>query len=528
MPLGAVTKKPVKIVADEEQRTLLSAATLTENLKAAEQSLAKVLAETRREEDSYVSARLKLYSPRDFAAEQRWFMLTDAMGLLLGFACAWALALIINVFVLSRIPHSSLMDGGVPHLIQFLVISFFVLLWFEHTDHYRVRMPFWLEVKRIIGVLGLAMMVDGFFQFASKEDISRLWLVSSWFFSGIFIMSFRSVLRHERRKKGIWQVPTLLIGAGATAEDTLAALRSEPGLGYEVTKSISDLPGAFRKAGESWKNLCALYGAEYVVIALDGPDLAKAELPLAQLLREEMPFSVSPPLRHMPVFGMMPHYFFNHDVMLMTRSNGLEQPVPRLIKRCFDILVASVTLLIISPLFVALALLVKLDGGPAFFGQKRLGRGGKTFTCLKFRSMVPEAEKVLGKYLAENAEARKEFEQYYKLKNDPRITRLGKVLRRLSLDELPQLLNVLKGDMSLVGPRPILAAEESRYNSDIAFYYKVRPGITGLWQVSGRNDVPYAQRVRMDGWYVRNWSLWHDIAILFKTIPVIFKIKGAY
>ena len=128
----------------------------------------------------------------------------------------------------------------------------------------------------------------------------------------------------------------------------------------------------------------------------------------------------------------------------------------------------------------------------------------------------------------EHAEARKEWEQDHKLKNDPRITRLGSFLRNSSLDELPQLINVLRGEMSLVGPRPIVAAEVSKYEHDIAHYYRVSPGITGLWQVSGRNDVSYEQRVQMDSWYVRNWSLWHDIAILCKTLPALLKRSGAY
>lgn len=291
---------------------------------------------------------------------------------------------------------------------------------------------------------------------------------------------------------------------------------------------IADLPGAFRQAGESWARLCAAHGAQYVIIALDGPALAKAELSLAQLMRENVPFSVAPPLRNIPVFGMMPQYFFNHDVMLMTRSNGLDQPMPRVIKRSFDVCVAGLALVVLCPFMVLLALLVRLDGGPAFFRQQRPGLHGRLFTCFKFRSMVPHADEALKRHLAENAEASAEYEKYRKLRHDPRVTRLGTFLRRYSLDELPQLINVLRGDMSLVGPRPILVSEKSLYSHDIAHYYKVRPGITGLWQVSGRNKVSFAKRVQMESWYVRNWSLWHDIAILCKTVPVLFKKTGAY
>ncbi|MDD5585888.1 MAG: undecaprenyl-phosphate galactose phosphotransferase WbaP [Alphaproteobacteria bacterium] len=497
-------------------------------LKEAEAKLAALLAETQRDEVVYISGTRRKGERRDFALQLRWFIATDAVALLAGFVCAWGLAALINDVFWGRTTFDPLGNGDVLRLGQFLMIAAGVMLWFEHTGHYSVRMPFWLEAKKIIGALGIAMMIDGFLQFASKQDFSRLWLVSSWFFSGVALMTLRLSFRAMRRRQGLWQVPTLLIGSGPTAEDARAALKSEPSLGYEIVGQIGDLPRMFRYVGESWEELCAAHGADYVMIALDGPDLAKAELSLAQLMRENVPFSVLPPLRHMPVFGMVPHYFFNHDVMLMTRSNGLEQPMPRFIKRSFDVIVAGTALLLAAPLMLMIATVVKMDGGPAFFGHKRLGAGGKTFTCLKFRSMVLNAEHVLDHYLEANPEAKTEFVKFQKLRQDPRVTAIGKILRQMSLDELPQLLNVLTGDMSLVGPRPILAAETSHYHHDIALYFKVRPGITGLWQVSGRNNVSYAKRVRMDSWYVRNWSLWHDIAILCKTVPALFNRTGAY
>jgi Undecaprenyl-phosphate galactose phosphotransferase WbaP len=497
-------------------------------LKEVEAKLAALLAETQGSEELYIPGATRKAKRRDFAAQLRWFIVTDALALLLGFVFAWALAADINLAYWGRTTFNPFDQGDGLRIVQFLMIAAGVMLWFEHTGHYSVRMPSWLEAKKLIGALGVAMMIDGFLQFAAKQDFSRLWLISGWIFSGVVLIALRKAFRSQRIRGGRWQVPTLLIGNGATAEDARAALKSEPGLGYNIVGQVADLPNMFRRAGESWEELCAAYGADYVMIALDGPDLAKAELSLAQLMRENVPFSVLPPLRHMPVFGMVPHYFFNHDVMLMTRSNGLEQPLPRFIKRSFDLIVAGTALLLASPVMLMIAAAVKLDGGPAFFGHKRLGIGGKTFACLKFRSMGLNAEKVLGRYLEENPEAKTEFIKYQKLRHDPRVTRTGKILRKLSLDELPQLLNVLKGDMSLVGPRPIVAAETSHYHHDIALYFKVRPGITGLWQVSGRNNVSYAKRVRMDSWYVRNWSLWHDIAILCKTVPALFNRTGAY
>ncbi|HDZ2983580.1 TPA: sugar transferase, partial [Klebsiella pneumoniae] len=156
------------------------------------------------------------------------------------------------------------------------------------------------------------------------------------------------------------------------------------------------------------------------------------------------------------------------------------------------------------------------------------GKNGRKFKCLKFRSMVINSKEVLENLLINDNEAREEWEKTFKLKNDPRITKIGHFLRRTSLDELPQLFNVLKGEVSLVGPRPIITEELQRYNEEVDYYLLSKPGMTGLWQVSGRSDVDYDTRVYLDSWYVKNWSMWNDIAILFKTIAVVLNRDGAY
>ncbi|EHW2479843.1 sugar transferase, partial [Escherichia coli] len=168
------------------------------------------------------------------------------------------------------------------------------------------------------------------------------------------------------------------------------------------------------------------------------------------------------------------------------------------------------------------------DGGPAIYGHDRVGIHGKTFKCLKFRSMVVNSKEILDELLKNDPKAKEEWDATFKLKNDPRITKIGAFLRKTSLDELPQLLNVLKGEMSLVGPRPIINAELERYNDQVDYYLLSKPGMTGLWQVSGRSDVDYDTRVYFDAWYVKNWSMWNDIAILLKTVIVVLKKDGAY
>lgn len=204
-------------------------------------------------------------------------------------------------------------------------------------------------------------------------------------------------------------------------------------------------------------------------------------------------------------------------------------PLGGIAKRCFDIVGALTALAVLSPLLVLVALLVKLsDGGSVFYGHLRVGRGGRMFRCLKFRTMVPDGDAVLRAHLCADRLAAAEWAATRKLRHDPRITRAGVVLRKLSVDELPQLFNILIGDMSIVGPRPVVRDELDRYGRSAFFYLQSRPGLTGLWQVSGRNDVSYAARVAFDRHYVENWSLAEDIRIIVKTVPVICMSKGSY
>ncbi len=445
-------------------------------------------------------------------AALRWFVLSDMLAFSAGLVAAWQGA-----------------PGEWLRLAQYALTAVGVMLWLWHKGHYARRQPFWMEAQQIVKACGFAMIVDGFLQFATKQDLSRLWLVSGWLFVAIGLLALRGVARSFLHRRGVWQIRTLLVGSGPIADEARAALRSETGLGYEIAMQIENLPLLLERTGGSWKNLCDRFNADHIVIALDSKALAEAEPALEQLSRERLSYSISPPLRHLPVLGMEPQYFFNYDVMLMVPGSHLEHPLPRFLKRFLDVLASSFALLALSPVLLPIALLIKKDGGPMFFGDLRVGHDGRAFYCLKFRSMVLDSDKVLARYFEENPDKKAEWDIYRKLRGeDPRVTRIGRFLRRWSVDELPQLINVLRGDMSLVGPRPIMFRERSLYGRDLAHYCRVRPGLTGVWQVSGRCEVSFAQRVQMDLWYIRNWSLWHDIAILCKTLPAILKKTGAY
>ena len=199
------------------------------------------------------------------------------------------------------------------------------------------------------------------------------------------------------------------------------------------------------------------------------------------------------------------------------------------VKHVLDVVLAALFIFMAAPVLIVLAVLTRLDGGPSLYDHKRIGRQGREFNCLKFRSMVVNGDAVLARHLAEHPEAQLEWENSRKLRHDPRVTRLGQFLRKTSMDELPQLFNVLKGEMSLVGPRPVVESELVRYYSQEGRenYLSVRPGVTGLWQVSGRSDVSYSARVALDTKYVRNSSFALDAKILLGTVAVVLFGKGA-
>ena len=211
--------------------------------------------------------------------------------------------------------------------------------------------------------------------------------------------------------------------------------------------------------------------------------------------------------------------------------SGCETPPPigGAFKRGFDITCALTGIALLSPLLLMLAMLVKFsDGGRIVYGHARIGRNGNVFRCLKFRTMVENGDEVLAAHFARNPQDREEWIATRKLQNDPRVTRVGAVLRKLSLDELPQIFNILRGEMSFVGPRPVVSDELELYGTSANYYLKSRPGLTGLWQVSGRNDVSYGTRVAFDRHYVENWSFVFDLKIIMKTVPAVFSSRGSY
>lgn len=403
--------------------------------------------------------------------------------------------------------------------------------------HYFYRKTFWYELKEILrtlvifGVFEVAIMA-----FAKWYFPSFLWIIT-WLLAITLVPLVRIATKAVLNKFGLWQRDTWIIGDGKNAHDAYKAILSEKNLGLRIVGFISEnkndendiLVDGLPVISTDVQWLHSIDKRTQFIVAVESHQSDIRNRWLREFMIKGYRFvSVIPTLRGMPLDSTDMSFIFSHEVMIFRVQQNLAKLSSRIIKRSFDIIGAVSIITILSPLLIYIALKVKKDGGPAIYGHMRVGKNGKSFKCLKFRSMVINSKEVLEHLISTNEDARKEWEATFKLKNDPRITSIGDFLRRTSLDELPQLFNVLMGQMSLVGPRPIITAELERYNEEVDYYLLSKPGMTGLWQVSGRSDVDYETRVYLDAWYVKNWSMWNDIAILFKTILVVLKKDGAY
>lgn len=414
---------------------------------------------------------------------------------------------------------------------------------FWWRGHYSLRLPFWDELLEILRSLLLAALLNGMLVLLGKFTVSRFLWPMSWSLALLMLPLLRSIMKNWLLSKQLWQLPTVIVGASANAIEACRAMHSERQLGFEVQAFLSINPSdpATLEINGKTRPVIQIDAAgllpwldtnnrPHVVIAVDEEELHRLGPQIELLSLKYKDMHIIPPIAGLPLFGVVPHHFFSHEVLLLRVRNNLSVKSLTTLKRAFDLFGASVGLLLLSPLLAYVAFQIKRQGGPGsiFFGHVRVGMNGKPFKCWKFRTMVSNSQEVLEKLLASSSEARAEWDKDFKLKNDPRITPIGEFLRKTSLDEIPQLWNVIKGEMSLVGPRPIITAELERYGEQVDFYLEARPGLTGLWQVSGRNDTTYAERVALDAWYVKNWNLWYDVAIVCKTIRTVVSGRGAY
>ena len=394
------------------------------------------------------------------------------------------------------------------------------LLWLNAKGHYAGRIPFWAEARDLACCASLAVVAEGFIQYSVRDQVSRAWVVASWALAPACLAAVRTWMKWSLLALGLRQVGVALVGdADGSAA---AALASERLLGLVVVAEAARRdPRAAALAVRSGK-------ASLAVVAMGRGGVDRAAATAAALSREGVPFALCPPLGALGLASMRPLVLFGHESVLLVERRGLGDPLAMAAKRAVDVAAALCGLAVLGPFAALAAAAVATDGANPFFGHGRVGRDGRAIRVWKVRSMVPDAGARLERLLASDPVASAEWDRDRKLRDDPRTTAFGRFLRRSAVDEVPQLWNVLKGDMSLVGPRPVTPDEMVRYGDEARLYMGVRPGLTGLWQVSGRNSTTYTRRVELDAWYVRNWSLWVDAVIVVRTFSAVVGGRGAH
>jgi len=392
------------------------------------------------------------------------------------------------------------------------------------------------EMRRVFFSLCCVFLIwaSAAFLWRNGESYSRSVFLIGWVVSAPAVLLARHLTRVWLSKRPWWGVPAVILGSGPIAQRVARKLR-DGRLGIRVAGIFSeaqilsweyDMPpilGDLASASE----IGHARAAEYAIIALP----YKSNLELRYLIED-----YCRGFRHVLLVPDVPGVCsLGVKARDIDGELGLEVPQKlfhsssALVKRLVDMVASAALLVTLSPVLAIIAILIKTTSkGPVLYGHQRQGRDGRVFRALKFRTMVANADRVLADYLVSHTEYAPEWQRTQKLKNDPRITKIGKWLRRSSLDELPQLINILRGQMSLVGPRPIVQQEIARYGRSYELYRQVLPGLTGLWQVSGRNNTTYEERVAYDEHYVHNWSVWLDLYILARTIKVVISAEGAY
>lgn len=403
--------------------------------------------------------------------------------------------------------------------------------WFAVMGAYTTRRPLEDDIKRLASVVATMAVIHVVLEAVSQSRPPYLWIVLLWPSVMLLVPWGRIIVRRVLDARGLWRIGAAVIGSGEHYPYVLDAIEKNKYLGYYPAyhsglHAHRDLllPDFANRLAEEM----AAYGARTAILVPSATEIAGLDRVIDALNLRLKPYILVPPVQRLSFTGLTVQSTLASDAILMSSRHGLISPVRRAVKRIFDVVVSLFLLIFLAPALAVIALLVASSGRPILFGHERIGFGRKPFRCLKFRTMVVNSDEVLANLLTRDPVIAQEWRQNFKLANDPRITRVGKFLRETSLDELPQLINVLRGEMSLVGPRPVVAKEISLYYGDEAFYYElVRPGVTGLWQVSGRSQTSYARRVFLDSCYVRNWSLWTDLMILFSTIPSVLARDGA-
>jgi Undecaprenyl-phosphate galactose phosphotransferase WbaP len=359
---------------------------------------------------------------------------------------------------------------------------------------------------------------------------SHLFCLAGFVGACVVIPTFRGITRRIASRCVWWGYPIVLFGDGDQSLSVLRKLKADPRLGLRPIAVVAE-----RSSHEQLEEVPVCHSSDRMAFS----GVKHAVVVASEFSQSEFVKVLERAGEAFPHLIVIPDTDFLGSVGAYTQDrmgvsglqvrNNLLLAGSRIAKRAIDLAFCLALLPLVLPLMAIIAILIGLESGfPVFYSQKRLGQDGRTFHIWKFRTMVRNAAEVLERSLANSPELKKEWAENQKLRNDPRITRIGKALRKASLDELPQLWNIVKGEMSLVGPRPIVHDEIAKYKEAYPLYTKTIPGLTGLWQVSGRNHTTYTERITYDSYYVRNWSFWMDIYLLARTVTVVLTGDGAY
>ena len=451
-----------------------------------------------------------------------WLVLADA--------CTLVLAMVVS-FWLRAAFGPTLVDGAATdHLLIGVVALPAWLCFFARGRLYNARFIDRRtdEIRRIASTTTTTLLVMMAISYSLQLPVSRAWLAFTFASAVLFMSAEREVVRRTfrvMRRSGRLRRAVVIFGTNDEAIAVGAMLERDPALGYEVVGYVDDAEGGEGSLGPVAETLDLIRrtGAQSVIISASATSVETSNLLVRELIRRGVHVELSSTLRDIAAHRLTVRPLGRFPVVYIEpcQSSGWRA----LAKRTFDLTASLIALVLIAPITAIVALVIKIDSrGPVIFRQQRVGRDGKTFEIQKFRTMVVDAEDKLVA-LREHNEADGPL---FKIKSDPRTTRVGRFLRRTSLDELPQLLNVVKGEMSLVGPRPALPEEVMAWPLPLRDRLRVQPGITGMWQVSGRSNSSFDDYSRLDRYYVDNWSLVTDLVIILKTIPVVLFGRGAY
>ncbi len=473
---------------------------------------------------------------------------SDVIAMCISFLLAIFTAPLLKDLFFPDIYSKPLLDYSNISDLFFIWMCPLVLFVFFTQGHYTQRVPWWSQVGSVLYICLIAFIIDGFTRFALQMSFSRVFVGLSWIYVFFLTIGARQLVYIYSRRIGLWRIPTIVIGDIGTVTDILYAFSTDHYTGYNVVKVIlrdrNDKEFNLDHIPKKYKNIKIVrenidftscierHPDHFFVVSLETFRGRERDSIIQNLVDIEALYAVVPPISRISLSEMQPRHFFGYDIMLLHAHSPIHSIFGKIIKRTMDILISAAALLALSPIIFLVSLSLKLEGqgGSIFYGGHRIGRHGEKFKCWKFRSMEPNSDHLLYELLDNDPEAKRDWEIFRKLKQeDPRVTtKTARIIRKTSIDEIPQIWNVFIGDMSLVGPRPILDNERELFGDSINHYLQVRPGITGLWQVSGRNETSFQRRVYWDGWYVRNWSVWGDIVILIKTIRVVLCRDGAY